>query len=131
MDRAVVDRGGRPVGQELGHHVVPHVAGVVGVSEPRLGREGVLEQPLVEGHVIAGAELGPLWRVNMEVDETRNEHLVRPEFDVHFPVVIRCCNDRGDHVTIDLNHDVFADLEVLRCGRLKDSTANRKHDRSS
>ncbi|NDH98214.1 MAG: hypothetical protein EBZ17_12325 [Actinobacteria bacterium] len=64
------------------HQIGVHRLGDGPISEARLQRERVGEQPLVEREIERRAVLLPLRRMEVQVDEPRSQHLVLAEHPV-------------------------------------------------
>ena len=76
-----VGGGRRAVPQQAAHEIGPHRGGEHGVGVAGLERERVLEQPALERQVEARAELRPLRRVHVQVDEPGQQALARRQLD--------------------------------------------------
>ena len=82
VNRREVGRRGRAVPEQGCHQVGVHRLGDGPISEARLQRERVGEQPLVERKIERRAVLLPLRRMEVQVDEPRSQHLVVAEHPV-------------------------------------------------
>ena len=82
VNRREVGRRGRAVPKQGRHQIGVHRLGNGAISEARLQRERVGEQPLVEREIECRAVLLPLWRMEVQVDEPRSQHLVVAEHPV-------------------------------------------------
>ena len=68
----------------------------------------MLHEPLLEGQIKPGAELGPLWSMQMGVDEPGKEHAVLAQVMGDRPITVA---HRGDHpVVIDIDDHVLQHL---------------------
>ena len=82
VNRREVGRRGRAVPEKGRHQVGVYRFGDGPISEACLQRERVGEEPLVEREIERRAVLLPLWRMEMQVDEPRSQHLVVAEHPV-------------------------------------------------